>query len=183
MMKLVVAGSLLLVVACGHPEVPSAPTDTREPVDVAYVNAPQLRVHAQPYDSSVVISNFESGEAVSVMAKQGEWFEIRVGDHTGWAHSGDLGNGADAKKQQADPQVRFQRFPVPISAPNVHGDIYFEADVNTDGDVTSVKILDNTTGSEVLAAQNATALQSAKLYPIVKHGERKPFKYHHHVSY
>lgn len=183
MMRVVAAGSLLLIVACAQREVSNAPADTREPIDVAYVSAPGLRVHAQPNDSSPVISNFENGEAVSVMTKQGEWFEVRVGDRTGWAHSGDLGTGEAAKKQQDDPQVRFLKFPAPVSAPSAHGAIYFEADVNTDGDVTAVKILDNTTGSPVLAAQNAASLQSAKFYPIVKSGERKPFKYYHRVSY
>lgn len=177
-----VAGCLALVVACAQPEVSNAPTDTREPIDFAYVTAPGLRVHVQPNDSSPVIINYENGEAVSVMAKQGEWVEIRVGDRTGWAHSGDLGTGAQAKKQQY-PQVRFRKFPSPVSAPSVHGEIYYEADVNTDGDVVAVKILDNTTGSPVLAAQNAASLQSAKFYPIVKNGERKPFKYYHRVTY
>jgi len=55
--------------------------------------------------------------------------------------------------------------------------------VNTDGDVVSVKVIDNTTGNPGLAAQNAASLQAAKFYPIVKNSERKPFKYYHRVTY
>lgn len=172
----------LLVSFCSREVVPP-PTDTREPIDVAYVTGPELRVHAQASDASPLIVTYENGESVSIMSKKGEWVEVRTGDRTGWAHSGDLGTGAQAKEQQDNPQVRFRRFPAPVSAPTAKGDIYFEADVNTDGDVVAVRIMQNTTGSPVLAAQNAAALQSAKLYPIVKNGERKPFKYYHHVTY
>ena len=72
---------------------------------------------------------------------------------------------------------------MPVSAPAAKGEIYIEADVNTDGDVVATRIITNTTGSEALAAQNAAALRQAKFYPIVQSGERKPFKYYHRVSY
>jgi hypothetical protein len=72
---------------------------------------------------------------------------------------------------------------MPVSAPSAHGEIYLEADVNSDGEVLSVKTLSNTTGSEALVSQNAAALRSSKFYPIVQKGERKPFKYYHKVTY
>jgi hypothetical protein len=178
-----VVGGWWLVVGCSRAEVPTTPTDTREPIAVSYVTAPQLRVHAQPNDSSPVIVTYENGEGISILSKSGEWVEVRTGDRTGWAHAGDLGSAAEAKEQQENPQVRFRRFPAPVSNPVAHGAIYFEADVNTDGDVTAVRVIENTTGSETLAAQNAAALQAAKFYPIVKHGERKPFQYFHRVTY
>ena len=173
---------LLLFTACARQEA-VVPTDTREPVEVAYVTAPGMRVHAQPNDASPIILNFENGEAVSVMAKQGEWVEVRAGERTGWAHAGDLGNATQAQQQEENPQVRFRKFPSPVSSPSSHGEIYYEADVNTDGDVVAVRMIGNSTGSEALANQNAAALQAAKFYPIVKNGERKPFKYYHKVTY
>jgi uncharacterized protein YgiM (DUF1202 family) len=173
---------VLLAAACAREQV-IAPTDTREPVEVAYVTGPELRVHTQPNDASPLIVSYENGESVSIMSKQGDWVEVRVGDRTGWANKGSLGTGAEAKAQQDDPQVRFRKFPAPVSAPSAKGQIYYEAEVNTDGDVVSVRTLENTTGSEALAAQNAASLQSAKFYPIVKGNERKPFKYYHRVTY
>lgn len=176
------ASLLLLALACSRqPVLP--PTDTREPVDIAYVTGPELRVHAQMNDASPVIVKYENGESVSIMSKKGDWVEVRSGDRTGWAHNGDLGTGAQAKEQQDNPSPRFRRFPSPVSSPSSHGDLYFEAGVNTDGDVVAVKIIDNTTGNPALAAQNAAALQAAKFYPIVKNGERKPFQYYHRVTY
>ncbi len=173
---------LLLLFACSR-EQAIAPTDTREPVDMAYVTAPELRVHAQPNDSSPIVLTYQNGESVAIMSKRGEWVEVRTGDKTGWSHAGDLGTGAQAKQQNENPQVRFRAFPSPVTNPTAHGEIYLQADVNTDGDVIAVHILENSTGSEALAAQNAAALQAAKFYPIVKNGERKPFQYFHRVQY
>jgi uncharacterized protein YgiM (DUF1202 family) len=173
---------LLAFLACSRePVVP--PTDTRESIDMKYVTAPEMRVHAEPSDSSPIILTYQSGESVAVMSQRGEWVEVRTGDRTGWGHAGDLGTGQQAKEQNENPQVRFRLFPAPVTNPTAHGDIYFQADVNTDGDVVAVHVLENSTGNDALAAQNAAALRSAKFYPIVKNGERKPFQYYHRVKY
>jgi uncharacterized protein YgiM (DUF1202 family) len=177
-----VAILLLLLTACAKHEA-VALTDTREPIEVSYVTAPGMRVHAKPDDASAVTSNYENGEAVSVLAKQGEWVEIRTGDASGWAHAADLGSGAEAKEQAENPTPRFQKFASPVANPGVHGEIYFEADVNTEGEVVAVRTISNTTGSDALASQNAAALKAAKFYPIVHKGKRMPFKYYHKVGY
>ncbi len=172
-----------LALACAREPKVTAPTDTREPVDVKFVTGPELRVHTQPNDASPLVVKYENGESVPIMSTKGDWVEVRVGDGTGWAHNSDLGTGAQAKEQQDNPTPRFRAFPAPVSSPSARGELYFEADVNTDGDVTAVRILENSTGSDALAAQNAAALQSAKFYPIVKNGARQPFKYYHKVTY
>ena len=73
--------------------------------------------------------------------------------------------------------------PMPVSAPSARGDIYIEADVNTDGEVTAVRMITNTTGSTALGQQNMDALRRAKFFPIVVKGERQRFKYYHRVTY
>lgn len=176
------AAICVLVTCCSREAVPP-PTDTREPIDIAYVTGGGLRVHAQPNDASPLIVTYENGESVSIMSKKNDWVEVRVGDRTGWAHSSELGTGAQAKEQSDNPAPRFLKFPSPVSSPSSHGELYFEADVNTDGDVTAVRVISNSTGSDALATQNAAALQAAKFVPIVKNGSRRPFKYYHHVTY
>lgn len=180
MRKLLVLAAV--IAACARETVPP-PTDTREPIEVLHVTGPGLRVHAQSNDASPLVITYESGEAVSVMSRKGDWVEVRVGDRTGWAHGSDLGSAAAAQAQEENPSPRFRKFPAPVSAPSAHGELYYEADVNTDGDVVSVRTIENSTGSEALAAQNAAALQAAKFYPIVKNGGRQPFKYYHRVTY
>ncbi len=72
---------------------------------------------------------------------------------------------------------------MPDSAPSARGEIYLEADVNSDGEVTAVRTISNTTGSLALEAQNTDSLKQAKFYPIVRNNERVKFKYYHRVTY
>ena len=118
-----------------------------------------------------------------MLSEKGDWVEVRTGDRAGWAHTADLTDAAGKKAQEDNPQPKFRVMPLPVSAPAARGEIYIEADVNSDGEVTGVRLLSNSTNSEALAQQNSDALRSAKFYPIVQKGARKPFKYYHRVTY
>jgi outer membrane biosynthesis protein TonB len=170
----------LLLLACNQAPVE---TDTREPVAIQYVGGEKMAVHARPDDRSPVITRYQHSESVPVLARKGEWAEVRTATGSGWVHQSDLVGAEEAAQSKANPTARFMRPPSPVTSPGVHGTIYIEADVNTDGDVTSTKIITNTTGSADLAAKNAAALQRSKFYPIVIRGERKPFEYYYRVDY
>ena len=159
-------------------------TDTRSAIAIYYVTAPEAKVHAQPNDAAHVVTTFLNGESVSVLARRNDdWVEVRTGANSGWAHMSELGTAEAAKQQTDNLSPRFERVPAPISAPGTHGTIYIEANVNTDGKVTSSKVITNTTGSDDLAQRNIEALQQAKFYPIVQKGEKKPFVYYYRVDY
>ncbi len=178
------AFALIALAACTR-EAPVATetVDSREPIAVQYVGAPELSVHAQANDTSPVIATYQNGEAISVFVEKGEWVEVRTGDRSGWAKAADLTTAAGKTAAEETPTPKFRVMPLPVTAPSAHGEIYFEAEVNSDGEVISVKTLENTTGSDTLATQNSASLHSARFYPIVQKGERKPFKYYHKVTY
>jgi uncharacterized protein YgiM (DUF1202 family) len=178
-----IAVGLILLAACSQEPVNTDTMDTREPLAMRYVGAPELAVHAKPSDTAEVLATYQNGEAIPVLSEKGDWVEVRTGDRAGWAHTADLTTAAGKKEQEDNPQPKFRVMPLPVSAPSAHGEIYIEANVNSDGEVTDVRLLTNTTNSPALAAQNANALRSAKFYPIVQKGERKPFKYYHRVTY
>jgi uncharacterized protein YgiM (DUF1202 family) len=175
----------LFALACSREQAvtDTTPIDTREPIAIRYVGAPELPVREQANDTAPVIATYQNGEAIPVLAEKGEWVEVRTGAAAGWARAADLTNAAEAQAQEDNPQPKFRVMPMPVTAPSAKGEIYLEADVNTDGDVTNVRTITNTTGSMALANQNSTALLSAKFHPIVQNGERKPFKYYHRVTY
>jgi uncharacterized protein YgiM (DUF1202 family) len=177
--------AVLLLAACKGQETV---TDTgvmemREPVAVKYVGSPELPVREQPDEKANVLATYQNGEAISILAEKGEWVEVRTGDRAGWARAADLTDAKGAEEQEENPQVKFRVMPLPVSAPSARGEIYLEADVNSDGEVTAIRTITNTTGSLALEAQNTDALRTAKFYPIVQKGERVPFKYYHRVSY
>jgi uncharacterized protein YgiM (DUF1202 family) len=174
---------LLLALAC-HREAPvTATTDTRDPIEVAYVGAPELQVHAKANDGSRVETTFLNGESISILSRKGDWIEVRTAAGSGWAHAADVTNAANATKEEANPTPRFRVPPSPVVQPGAHGTIFIEANVNDQGEVTSTKIVVNETGSAALAAQNEAALKAARFYPIVRKGQRVPFVYDYSVSY
>ncbi|HUP47052.1 MAG TPA: SH3 domain-containing protein [Thermoanaerobaculia bacterium] len=173
---------LLLLFACGEDTEPFLErTDTREPVKRLYVTGAELPVHQSADEAAPVITTYQRGERVAILVEQGEWVELRVGDRSGWARAEHL--GAAEKRDGDNPTVRFEKMPPSVTSLTARGEIYIEADVNTDGDVINTRILVNTTGSEALAHQNETALRQAKFYPIVQSGERRAFKYYYRVTY
>ena len=181
-----IAATLLLLAACSN-EAPvatdTASMDTRETLRIEYVGAPELQVRERAADDAPVLATYGNGEAVSVLGEQGDWVEVRTGDRSGWAKKADLTTAAGKIANEEDPQPKFRVVPMPVSAPSARGEVYIEADVNTDGEVTGVRMITNTTGSPSLGQQNMDALRSAKFYPIVIKGERQQFKYYHRVTY
>jgi uncharacterized protein YgiM (DUF1202 family) len=176
---------LFLLAACrSEPAVTNAPPiDTREPLSIRYVGAPELVVREQPSADAAELATYQNGEAISVLAEKGEWVEVRTGERAGWALAGELTDAKGAAEQEDNPQVKFRVIPMPISAPSAKGEIYLEADVNSEGEVISVRTIANTTGSQALVSQNTDSLKAARFYPIVQNGERRPFKYYHRVTY
>jgi uncharacterized protein YgiM (DUF1202 family) len=175
----------LLLPACkdNTPVVDTSTMDTRAPIAALYVGAAELPVREKADETSNTIATYQQGEAVSVLTDKGEWVEVRTGERSGWVKRADLVTGEERDTAEADPQPKFRTPPLPVTAPGIRGELYIVATVNTDGDVTSTKILENTTGSEVIAIKNEAVLKAAKFYPIVKNGQRRQFEYYHRVSY
>jgi uncharacterized protein YgiM (DUF1202 family) len=175
----------LLCAACnGGTTETNATTDTRMPVAVEYVRDATLKIHSKPADGAPVISTYQRGESVSVLARNGEWAEVRTAGGSGWARGGDLSDAAEAQKaMEENVTPHFTRTPAPVSQPGAHGELVFEAEVNADGIVTNVRTLTNSTGSASLEARNTASLRDAVFTPVVRHGKREAFVYEHRVHY
>lgn len=173
----------LLFLSCTQEPATTETTDTREPIAIAYAGVSELPVYAKPDEKTKVVTKYLSGESVSVLAKQGDWSEVRTVSGSGWVHSSDLTTADAAKQEEATPTPKFRVAPDTVSAPAAHGVIYLEADVNTEGEVTHVDVLANEPGDPSLLQRNIAALMKAKFYPIVQKGQKKAFKYDHRVSY
>ena len=98
---------LLLAFACKR-EAPPVAIDTRAPIEVAYVGAPELQVHSRADDKSSIQTTFLNGESVSVLARKGDWVELRTAAGAGWAHASDLTTAANATQEAAKPTPKFK---------------------------------------------------------------------------
>jgi uncharacterized protein YgiM (DUF1202 family) len=151
---------------------------------VQYVRDSVLKIHSNAADDAPVVTTYQHGESVSVLARRGAWAEVRTATGSGWVHANELANAAEASKAEADNvKPHFTREPQPVTQPGIHGDVVLEADVNTDGIVTNVRTLKNTTGSMSLETRNAQSLRQAVFTPVVRHGRREAFVYEHRVHY
>ena len=173
--------ALLLAVACAN-ETPREPAP-RVPIAVEYVRGDSVAIHAAPDDGSPVVARYDSGEAVSVLSRKGEWSEVRTATGSGWAHAHELASAAESKSESDNVKARFRVAPAPVTQPGAHGQIDLVASVNSEGEVIDVKVERNTTGSRSLEAMNVAALRRARFVPIVQHGKRTPFLYDYHVGY
>jgi hypothetical protein len=175
---------LLMLVACGTKrQVPAASAEKpRVAIAIQYVGVPRMDIHTQPNDAAPVITSYGYTETVSVLARQGEWVEVRTVDGSGWAYAKDLIGTAEAAAIKTETP-KFMTPPLPIPNNGRRGELGFEAKVNTDGVVFDVKTVKNTTGSEPLANANAEALKSARFYPLIQNKAHVAFTYQHHVYY
>lgn len=170
----------LLLSACGKtPQPPPA----REPSGILYVATEELRIHHRPADASPVVATFREGESVSIYSTRGDWVEVQLfNNRTGWARRSELTDAPDASVASSTPT--FQRASNPVwTQKKVSGDIVFEASVNSDGDVISVRTISNGTGDDDLAAQNRAELLSARFHPLIQSGRPTSFVYEYRVSY
>jgi uncharacterized protein YgiM (DUF1202 family) len=173
----------LFCFACG-PEPSNATTDDRMPIAVQYVRGATLQIHSKPSDGAPVVSTYQHGESVSVLARKGEWAEVRTAAGSGWARIAEMSDAAEAQKAEEDNfKPHFTRTPAAVTQPGAHGELVLEADVTPDGIVTNVRTLSNTTGSASLEQRNIASLRNAVFTPVVRHGKREAFVYEHRVHY
>jgi uncharacterized protein YgiM (DUF1202 family) len=183
-MKRAILIAAVLLAACNSEPPSTETTDTRMPIEVQYVRNGALKIHTKAADDAPVVTTYQHGESVSVLSRRGAWAEVRIAGGSGWAHANELAGAAEATEAEADnTKPHFTREPQPVSQPGVHGEVVLEADVNTDGVVTNVRTLRNTTGSMSLEMRNAASLRQAVFTPVVRHGRREAFVYEHRVHY
>jgi uncharacterized protein YgiM (DUF1202 family) len=176
--------AFVLLAACNSEPATPVATNTRAPIAVEYVRGIDLKIHEKPDDKAAVVTTYQHGESVSVLSKNGAWSEVQIAAGSGWVHTEDLSNAAEAAQALADNlSPHFTRAPQPVSQPGAHGELVLEADVNTDGVVVNVRTISNTTGSVVLEQRNIASLRAAIFAPVVRHGKREPFVYEQKVQY
>jgi len=176
---------LSLLLSCRTKQAPAAIpiAGVRYAIDIAYVGVPSMRIYAQPNTSGAPITEYGYTETVSILARNGEWAEVRTVDGSGWALAKELISAAEEDKLSKETSPRFMTPPVAVTYAGTRGEIVLEAKVNTDGDVVDVKPVSNSTGSTALVTANAAALKQAHFYPMIQKGQRVVFSYQHHVYY
>lgn len=174
---------IALLSACGSDPVEVA--EARAAKEFLYVDVPELTLREAPDESAAAVATYKLGERVSILDQRDDWVEIRIGyDASGWAMRDALSERKSTFDSAGEAQARFVTPPNAVLSPEgTTGHIYLQASVNTEGAVVGVEVIQNTTGSDALAAQNAAALRKARFYPMIINQRTRPFIYDHVVNY
>lgn len=154
----------------------------RQAIAVEYVAIPTMTVYATPDPNAQTVGSYGFNESISVLARNGEWCEIRTFDGSGWVKAADLMTAEQSKAASEHPVPRF--YVPPAAVPyGGHGQIVLQAKVNTSGEVYDVLQVSNSTNNPKIAEANAAALKAARFYPLIDKGQRKTFVYEHRIVY
>lgn len=183
----VVALIVVAAFACTQKPAPVANENTviapdeQPAIAVEYVAVPNMNVYAKPALDAQVTGSYGLTEAISVLDRRDGWVKIRTFEGIGWVQQKDLMTG-DAADKLDTATPRFYDAPQPVEYRG-RGEIWFQAKVNTDGQVVEVKAVKNTTGSPLIEKLNAESLAAARFYPVIEKGSRKTFIYEYKVYY
>jgi TonB family protein len=185
---------ILLAAACASP--PPAPAPTPEPVPETHsepaqervvgtvtVTASALNVRRDPSTDADVILQAKQGDKLSVLLRDESWVKVRLASgESGWVAARFVSDGqAPSPKKRstgcpADSDFAFTKTPtLAFSDRPAKGLVVVEASVNTKGDVTSTKLVSNTTGDEALGFLAQREIKEAKFSPPIRNCVAKAF--------
>src|SRR5258706_14256948 len=159
-----------------EPAPVTAPTEPAA-VGTVRVTATRLNVRKEPATTADVVVQVKKGEKLALLATRADWSNVRLADGTtGWVSSKLVSSDTAAATTRRrgnctpDSEYRFLQAPVPSFSDNatVHGIVTVEASVNTQGVVTSTKVVSNTTNDDASAAIAEREIRNAKFAPPVR---------------
>jgi outer membrane biosynthesis protein TonB len=162
-------------------------------VGTVRVTASTLNVRQDPIDDARVLTQVKRGTELAVLVAGDSWTGVRLSDGTtGWVASRFVSGDGEkraaprppAKRKAAprrgscppDSEYAFLETPtLSFSDVQAHGLVVVEATVNTQGTVTSTKVISNTTGEKSLASLAEREIQSAKFSAPIRNCVARSF--------
>jgi uncharacterized protein YgiM (DUF1202 family) len=164
-------------------------------IGAARVVTNTLNVRSGPSLDGEILSQVKKGERLSILQNGDDWIRIRLGDGTvGWVSRPLIsidGQTAAAKATKprkngcpVDSDFHFAKTPTPaFSDSSKHGLVVVDAYVNTRGDVTSTKVVSNTTGDDALAFLAQREMKESKFVAPVRNCVTREFIFTYRRSF
>jgi len=157
---------------------------TRETIAVKFAAA-DIEIHETASESARVVTKRGIAEPVSIVSEKDGWSEIKLSiDRSGWVTTAEL----VGDKHEAGSTKENIRFRIPPEEVREHGRrgsvILLKVGVNAHGDVTDVRMWQNTTGKPEMTELHTNAIRKAKFYPMMDDGgTTMPFVYEYKIQY
>lgn len=177
---------LLVAFACATPP-PPPPAVSPEPepvvetkpavepvIGTVTVTATALNVRREASTDADVVLQAKKGERLDVLSRDESWVKVRLATgESGWVAARFVSDGQAKKKAKggcpSDSDFAFTKTPtLAFSDRPAKGQVVVDATVNTKGDVTSTKLVSNTTGDETLAFLAQREIKEAKFSPPIR---------------
>lgn len=176
----------LIAAACSTTPPPGPvgqPTEVpgqEKAIGTVRVTATTLNVRREATATSDVIGQVRKGERLALLTAGDEWDRIRLGNgEVGFVASQHvIREGAPRARRgcPADADYQFVKTPTPtFSDSSAHGIVTVEANVDARGNVTSARVVSNTTGDESLGVLAEREIRQAKFSPPVRDCVAKAF--------
>jgi uncharacterized protein YgiM (DUF1202 family) len=205
MKKMIVVAASAMLAACASTPPAPAPEPTPVPAPVAHavaetpiggasVKTATLNVRSAASLDADIVTQVKKGERLAILENGDDWIRIRLNDGTvGWvsrpliAIDGEKTARASRPRKNgcpADSDFHFAKTPTPaFSDSNKHGLVVVEAYVNTKGDVTSTKVVSNTTGDDSLAFLAQREMKESKFVAPVRNCVTRDFIFTYRRSF
>jgi len=160
--------------------VPEAQPQPENAVAKMRVTASVLNVRKDQSLKSDVIGQARKGDRVDLLSYGDEWDRVRLADGTiGYVSVlYVIREGSRSRKGcPADAEFSFAKTPTPSfsDSPMPHGIVTVDANVDARGNVTSTRVVSNTTGDESLGAMAEREIRQAKFIAPIRNCVSKPF--------
>jgi uncharacterized protein YgiM (DUF1202 family) len=177
---------VLFLAACSAPPPPApapspqaeVPGGTEKAIGTVRVSATTLNVRREAAASSEVVAQVRKGERLALLTAGDQWHRVRLGNGAIGYVSVDhvIREGAARRGCAPDADYQFVRTPTPdLREGAAHGIVTVDANVDTRGNVTSTKVVSNTTGDESLGALAEREIRGAKFSAPIRNCVAKAF--------
>ena len=160
------------------------------PLGTARVITNTLNVRSEPSLDGDILTQVKKGDRLSILQSADDWVRVRLGDDTiGWVSRALISIDGQTKPRKKngcppDSDFHFAKVPTPaFSDSSRHGLVVVEAMVNTKGDVTSTKVVSNTTGDESLGFQAQREMKESKFVAPVRNCVAREFVFTYRRSF
>jgi TonB family protein len=138
-----------------------------------------LNVRREAVASAEVVAQVPKGERLALLSITDEWARVRLGNGAvGFVSTQHvIREGVSRRRGCApDSDFSFAKSPVPAFPENApHGIVTVDAYVDARGNVTSTRVISNSTGDESLAALAAREIRQAKFVAPIRNCVAKAF--------
>src|SRR5712691_8106962 len=169
--------ALLLIVACASPapppqtapETPSTRPGEGKSIGTVRVTANTLNVRQEPATTASVVSQVARGDQLTLLAVENGWSKVKLASgEVGWVSSQHVSSAKQRARKGCPSDSNFAFLKAPLASfaeTGPHGLVVVDATVNISGDVTSTKVISNSTGDDAMAKTAEGEIRSAKFTP------------------